>query len=65
MIKKSRTITHCESKSLWNYTLSPGTTFLCEYEVLIICKGWSDGEVTILKKALMKFGIGRWKKIIE
>jgi len=47
---KQRQITHCESHSLWNYTLSPG---------------WTDGEVTILKKALQRFGIGKWKKIIE
>lgn len=37
-----------ESKSLWNYTLSPG---------------WTDDEVFILKLALQKFGIGQWKKI--
>ena len=39
-----------ESKSLWNYSLSPG---------------WSKEEVEILKKALMKFGIGKWTKIEE
>ena len=37
-----------DSKSLHNYTLSPG---------------WTKEEVEILKIALMKFGIGRWKKI--
>jgi hypothetical protein len=37
-----------DSKSLHNYTLSPG---------------WTKEEVEILKVALMKFGIGRWKKI--
>jgi len=37
-----------DSKSLHNYTLSPG---------------WSADEVEILKIALMKFGIGKWKKI--
>jgi len=37
-----------DSKSLHNYTLSPG---------------WTSNEVGILKMALMKFGIGRWKKI--
>jgi len=37
-----------DSKSLHNYTLSPG---------------WSANEVVILKMALMKFGIGRWKAI--
>ena len=37
-----------DSKSLHNYTLSPG---------------WTRQEVDILKIALMKFGIGKWKKI--
>ena len=37
-----------DSKSLHNYTLSPG---------------WTKNEVEILKVALMKFGIGKWKKI--
>lgn len=37
-----------DSKSLHNYTLSPG---------------WTKEEVEVLKIALMKFGIGKWKKI--
>ena len=37
------------SRSLWNYALSPG---------------WTPQEVEILKIALMKYGIGRWKKIV-
>lgn len=37
-----------DSKSLHNYTLSPG---------------WTKEEVDILKIALMKVGIGKWKKI--
>jgi len=37
-----------DSKSLWNYTLSPG---------------WTIEEVEVLKIALMKFGIGKWKSI--
>ena len=37
-----------DSKSLHNYTLSPG---------------WTKAEVEILQIALMKFGIGKWKKI--
>ena len=37
-----------DSKSLHNYTLSPG---------------WTKEDVDILKIALMKFGIGKWKKI--
>ena len=37
-----------DSKSLHNYTISPG---------------WTSDDVDILKIALMKFGIGKWKKI--
>ena len=37
-----------DSKSLWNYTLSPG---------------WTIEEVDVLKIALMKYGIGKWKRI--
>ncbi len=37
-----------DSKSLWNYTLSPG---------------WTNEEVDVLKIALMKYGIGKWKRI--
>lgn len=37
-----------DSKSLHNYTLSPG---------------WTKEEVEILKIALKKYGIGRWKQI--
>ncbi|KAF9189478.1 hypothetical protein BGZ51_009514 [Haplosporangium sp. Z 767] len=39
-----------DSASLWNYTVAPG---------------WSMNEAEILRKALMKFGIGNWSKIIE
>lgn len=39
-----------DSKSLHNYTLSPG---------------WTQEEVDILKIALMKFGIGKWKTIMK
>jgi len=46
----SKKIEHNQSKSLWNYTLSPG---------------WRTEEVHILKLALMKFGIGKWKKIVK
>lgn len=46
----SRKIDHNQSKSLWNYTLSPG---------------WKESEVTVLKMALMKFGVGKWKKIVK
>lgn len=44
-------VLHCnDSKSLWNYTLSPG---------------WTEKEVDVFRIALMKFGIGRWSKIVE
>ncbi|KAJ1991721.1 hypothetical protein H4R33_001277 [Dimargaris cristalligena] len=39
-----------DSASLWNCTLSPG---------------WTLEEVQILRKALMRFGIGNWAKIID
>ncbi|KAF9430737.1 hypothetical protein BGZ94_004506 [Podila epigama] len=39
-----------DSASLWNYTVAPG---------------WNVNEAEILRKALMKFGIGNWSKIIE
>ncbi|KAJ1645366.1 hypothetical protein J3B02_001206 [Coemansia erecta] len=39
-----------DSASLWNCTLSPG---------------WTQDEVQVLRKALMKFGVGNWMKIIE
>jgi hypothetical protein len=41
-------MTSADSQSLWNFTASPG---------------WSQEEVKVLKAALMKFGIGRWKLI--
>ena len=39
-----------DSKSLWNFSIAPG---------------WKSEEIDILKKALMKFGIGKWKQIQE
>lgn len=47
---KKQKINTAGSRSLWNYTLSPG---------------WTKEEVDILKLALQKFGIGRWKRIID
>jgi hypothetical protein len=38
-----------DSKSLWNYTLSPG---------------WTKQEVEAFRLALMKFGMGRWTAIV-
>lgn len=43
-------ISNGDSKSLWNFSLSPG---------------WTVAEVSILKLALQKFGIGKWKSIIK
>lgn len=34
-----------QSKSLWNYSLSPG---------------WTAQECELLKMAVMKFGVGKW-----
>ncbi|KAJ3173753.1 hypothetical protein HDU88_002842 [Geranomyces variabilis] len=39
-----------DSASLWNCTLSPG---------------WSREEAELLRKALMRFGVGNWKDIME
>lgn len=39
-----------DSKSLWNYTMSPG---------------WTEKEVEVFRFALMKFGLGRWTRIVE
>ena len=38
------------SKSLWNFSLSPG---------------WTKKEVEVFGAALIKYGIGSWKKIID
>jgi hypothetical protein len=38
-----------DSKSLWNYTLSPG---------------WTASEVEVFRVALMKFGFGKWSSIV-
>ncbi|RKP10237.1 hypothetical protein THASP1DRAFT_27965 [Thamnocephalis sphaerospora] len=39
-----------DSPSLWNCTYSPG---------------WSQDEAEVLRKAVMKFGIGSWARIVE
>jgi len=39
-----------DSKSLWNFTSAPG---------------WSPEEVDSFRLALMKFGLGRWTRIVE
>ena len=49
-MSKQRDMEHNHSKSLWNYTLSPG---------------WTDDEVFILKLALQKFGVGNWQAIVQ
>eukprot|EP00501_MAST-03F_sp_TOSAG23-6_P000507 GSMAST32.ASY1.ANO1.521.1 assembled CDS len=44
------TIVHSsDSKSLWNYTLSPG---------------WTHAEAEVYKLALMKYGIGNYKRVL-
>ena len=37
-----------DSKSLWNYTRSPG---------------WTEADIEMLKIGLMKYGVGKWKDI--
>ncbi|KAL6047284.1 UBA domain-containing protein [Balamuthia mandrillaris] len=39
-----------DSASLWNFTLSPG---------------WTRAETEVLRLAIMKFGLGKWKEILE
>lgn len=39
-----------DSASLWNLSLSPG---------------WTEAEAETLRLALIKFGIGNWKQIVE
>jgi hypothetical protein len=38
-----------DSLSLWNYTLSPG---------------WTLAESEMLRKAILKFGVGNWKDVL-
>ena len=59
-----------DSASLWNCTLSPGKK---NYDFKLLQQGllteqtigWTEEESEILRKALMKFSIGNWAKIIE
>lgn len=37
-----------DSKSLWNFTLSPG---------------WSEDEIKVLRLAIMRHGMGRWSEV--
>src|ERR1043166_8649469 len=62
-----------DSASLWNCTLSPGriTIFVKitihnkNSSILFInFLGWYREECDILRKALMKYGIGNWAQII-
>lgn len=50
MTTKRQIVISSDSPSLWNCTLSPG---------------WKREEVKILRLALIKYGVGRWKEIIE
>eukprot|EP01103_Thecamoeba_quadrilineata_P001836 TRINITY_DN11695_c0_g1_i1.p1 TRINITY_DN11695_c0_g1~~TRINITY_DN11695_c0_g1_i1.p1 ORF type:complete len:266 (-),score=85.18 TRINITY_DN11695_c0_g1_i1:61-858(-) len=50
MPSKRKLVCSGDSKSLWNSTLSPG---------------WTEEESGILHLAIMKFGLGRWKDIID
>ena len=46
----ARTRHTADSKSLWNYTLSPG---------------WTQKEIEVFVAALQKYGIGRWTRITK
>jgi len=36
------------------------------HQVMILLNpGWTEEEVSILKLALMRFGVGRWRKIVK
>lgn len=48
--KKMRKIENSQSQSLWNVSISPG---------------WTVEEVKILKLALQKYGIGKWRRIMD
>lgn len=50
MPQEKRGPKHGDSASLWNFTPSPG---------------WTREEASILRAALVKFGVGRWKEIVE
>ena len=39
-----------QSQSLWNCSIAPG---------------WSKPEEDLLEKAVMKFGVGKWKRLVE
>eukprot|EP00300_Choanocystis_sp_HF-7_P038954 c5657_g1_i1.p1 GENE.c5657_g1_i1~~c5657_g1_i1.p1 ORF type:complete len:210 (+),score=53.43 c5657_g1_i1:44-673(+) len=49
-MEPQRFVKSAESRSLWNYTLSPG---------------WQDSEVEILKKCMAKIGVGMWTRYKE
>jgi hypothetical protein len=39
-----------DSRSLWNFTLSPG---------------WVEDEIRVLRLAIMKLGMGRWQEVLR
>jgi len=49
-MSKREFVKSVESKSLWNCTLSPG---------------WTSEQQEVLRLAIMKFGLGRWKEILD
>mmetsp|Transcript_3562 Transcript_3562/g.11069 ORF Transcript_3562/g.11069 Transcript_3562/m.11069 type:complete len:242 (+) Transcript_3562:67-792(+) len=50
MAQRQAVIRSGDSPSLWNATLSPG---------------WTIEETQVLRQAIMKWGFGRWKEIVE
>ena len=67
----SKTILSSDSKSLWNFTLSPGapTPILRGPRAPpnpspAPQSGWTHEETDVLHHTLMKFGVGNWKAVI-
>ena len=50
MVSRRGNLNIHESKTVWNYSLSPG---------------WTKEEVDVLKILLMKFGVGKWTSIYK
>lgn len=49
-MQKAKIVRSVDSPSLWNTTLSPG---------------WTKEEVSVLRLAVMKFGVGKHSKILD
>ena len=65
-----------DSRSLWNGTISPGfihfVAILLTRRIskdlflwLLLDKGWTAEEAETLRKAVIYYGIGNWRDIVE